>query len=66
MTKAEASELASILAREIFKLGDEPNSPCQRLEFKGGEWPDNEREQGGICEQALVEFLAKQIKNSTL
>ncbi len=50
--------LAQKIAREIFKIGDEPNSPTQRIQFIGGEYPNNEKPQGGLCEVALVKFIA--------
>lgn len=53
----EAVEAASKLARHIFSLGDEPNSSCNRIQFKGGKWPDNEQSQGGMCESALTKNL---------
>lgn len=46
-------QLAVLLARFIFELGDEPGSTCSRIQFKAGEWPD-ERNQGGIGENPLV------------
>lgn len=62
MTDSPTSkELASYLARQIFKLGDEGADRTQRLEFKGGEWPDKETDLGGVCEVALVSFLERVI-----
>lgn len=46
-----------LLARMLFELGDEPGSPCQRIEFKGGEYPKREKSQGGMCESALGSWL---------
>ena len=45
------------LARMLFELGDEPGSPCQRIEFKGGQYPKHEKSQGGMCESALGSWL---------
>jgi hypothetical protein len=59
MTNIEQKNLAAKIARRIFQYGDEPNSPCTRLQFKGGEWPDNERNQGGTCESSLAENILK-------
>ena len=56
-----AQRLAVALAREIFAIGDEPTSPCTRIQFKGGHWPDNERNQGGIGEPPLAQFLEKKL-----
>ena len=54
-----SEELAKKIAREIFELGDEPNSPTQRLSFVGGKWPDNEKHQGGIAEYPLMRLIEK-------
>jgi hypothetical protein len=56
-----APRLAECLARAIFEMGDEPTSPCTRIQFKGGKWPDNERNQGGIREQPLRDALEKKL-----
>lgn len=52
--------LSHAVARDIFRVGDESDNPCQRLEFKGGKWPETETAQGGLCEKAL----AREIENS--
>jgi len=54
--------LAVTIARSIFAAGDEPGSPCKRIQFKGGKWPDNERNQGGIGETPLVALIAAQLE----
>lgn len=62
---SEISRLASYLAREIFKCGDEPGSPTTRMQYKGGRWtPDKreERDQGGICEEALVSLIETRLR----
>jgi hypothetical protein len=56
-----APRLAECLARFIFEIGDEPDSPCTRIQFKGGKWPDNERNQGGIAENPLRKELEKKL-----
>jgi hypothetical protein len=56
-----AGRLAECLARAIFEMGDEPNSPCNRIQFKGGKWPDNERNQGGIGEGPLTVAIRKKL-----
>lgn len=59
------NNLAETIARKIFEVGDEPNSPTQRLQFMGGEYPDNEKTQGGLCEIALAEFIADIIEEQS-
>ena len=57
-----ALKLARFIARGIFILGDEPGSPCKRMQFKGGTWtPDKSQEtdQGGISEEALADHIAR-------
>lgn len=56
--------LAQLIAREIFKCGNEPESQCNRLQFKGGQWPDNERNQGGIGEAPLAKLIEETIRKS--
>jgi hypothetical protein len=42
--------LAKKIARDIFETGDDPNSPTNRIEFKGEkDLQGNERAQGGLC-----------------
>ncbi len=53
--------LATRIARELFKLGDSPNSPCQRIQFMCGTYPDKEEPCGGLCENAAISFIAKAI-----
>jgi len=51
-------DLSTFLAREIFKSGDEYESPCTRIEFKGGDWYKNaEVSQGGMGEEPLARFI---------
>ena len=50
-------ELAKRLAREIFELGDDPHDKAQRIEFKGGTYPDHETKLGGLCESSLAQYL---------
>jgi hypothetical protein len=57
-----ARDLANHLARELFKCGDQTNSPTRRIQFMGGMFYDNsERGQGGFCEEALAEFFAQKL-----
>lgn len=49
--------LATYLARAIFECGDQCNDKAQRLEFKGGTYPDSETALGGLCESSLESFL---------
>ena len=55
---------AKYLARQIFRLGDDPErmgGKTQRLQFMGGEWPNKEIAMGGCCENALVNFIEKHL-----
>lgn len=49
-------ELAAKLAAAVFSVGCERGRP-HRIEFKLGEYPDNERSGGGLCETALASVL---------
>jgi len=50
-------ELSKLLARAIFELGDVRESKCQRIAFRGGGYPDNETDNGGLIESSLAENL---------
>lgn len=51
-------KLAAQLARDIFEAGDEPGSPCNRIQFLGGSWANQtEKPQGGFCKDALATFI---------
>lgn len=63
-------ELAKYLARELFSVGDaigdkdESGDKVQRIEFKGGDWPDEETSLGGMCESALVTLFKNRLPDS--
>lgn len=57
--------LAKLIARDIFECGDNPNDKCQRIEFKGGEYPGKETAMGGCCETSLAGLIAKSLKKHT-
>jgi hypothetical protein len=59
MNEAEISALAKRLARGIFetpelRLGER----VTRLAFKGGSWPNNETDLGGVSEWSLAKRIA--------
>lgn len=56
------TELGVKIARAIFESpmtdGSRNRSQIvQRIAFKGGTWPDNETDLGGLCESALAETI---------
>lgn len=54
-------ELASYLARELLAMGDSDIvGECQRIQFKLGPY-GHEKDGGGMCESALVEFFARRL-----
>ena len=55
-------ELAALIARDIFKMLDQQDDKCQRLEGKGGTYPKAETTLGGLCESALAEVIARSLK----
>lgn len=57
LSTEDCNAIANVLAENIFNLGDYPNSPCNRMQFKGGKWPDAERDQGGIVEGRLASLI---------
>ncbi len=62
---AKNKALAAKIARELFALGDEPRSPTRRIAFRGGPYAgrglEDEREQGGMVEFSLAEWLARRL-----
>lgn len=65
-TGIESMAVAKLIARRIFEAGDEPKSPCKRLAFKSGGWPDKERAQGGIGEEPLANLIAEVLVENNL
>jgi hypothetical protein len=63
MTKRTVIEfkLSRLIAEDLFKLGNNPNSPCTRIAFMAESIEEDiykqETQQGGLCEEALVDFL---------
>ncbi len=55
--RIEAGRLSHLIAEDIMKLGSWHNSPCQRIQFKGGKYPNKERDQGGINKAALISVI---------
>lgn len=56
---------AAEIARRIFRCGDEFGDTVQRIQFKGGTYPDSETNQGGMCEKALSTFIAPIIRDAS-
>jgi len=56
-------ELAKKIARKIFECGDATDSKCRRMQFKGGSWPDNELDQGGIAEAPMSRLIEEVLAN---
>jgi hypothetical protein len=56
-----SEELARRIARAIFACGDNRNDKVQRIELKGGTWPDHETDLGGLCEDALASLIRKHL-----
>lgn len=53
----EIHDMATKAARAIFVCGDERKRPTTRISFVSGEWPDNEKQGGGLCEEALTNVI---------
>ncbi len=65
---ADACEqLGKVLARGIMQVGDEPGHPATRVQFKSGRWTvtgEHERDNGGLCENALAKAIATLLRNA--
>ena len=55
-------QLGAQLAKDLLAIGGDPESPAHRVQFKGGKYPDDEKDQGGMCETALASFFAAKLK----
>ena len=53
------NELAAIIARGIFDALSEPWDKCQRIEGRGGTYPDAETKLGGFGEKPLAEYIQR-------
>jgi len=51
--------LAARIARAIFECGDEPTVQVKRIQFMGGQWPDDEFGLGGLNEDALRKVIER-------
>lgn len=60
MTLRQPGDVADEIAHDLFTLVRAP-TPCQRIQFLGGSWPDNEIPQGGLCESALAGVIRKSL-----
>ena len=54
--------LAEVMAREFFKVGDEPGLPCTRIEFRASNGDGTESANGGLCEPSLANLLRRLIE----
>lgn len=50
--------LGAALARDVFAIVVRNDDKTQRIQFMGGTWPNEETHLGGLCEEALAQFLA--------
>lgn len=57
------SDLSQNIARDLFKRLDLGDDKCQRLEAKGGSWPENETSLGGWCEAALANAIHESLES---
>lgn len=59
MTKAKASKLSKKIVGALFKLGDDGETKCGRIQFKGY----NEEDLGGMQRKPLERFFTEAIQN---
>lgn len=55
--------LGARLARDLMAVGDENGDKACRMEYKGGIYPNNETNLGGMCEAALAGFFAARLRD---
>lgn len=56
----QATDIADKIARDIMAAGNGP-TPCRRIQFKGGKYPDSETDQGGFSESALAKCIRESL-----
>ena len=47
------TEISASIAKAIFECGTEYSQPITRIQFMSGKWPDHEKPQGGLNQEAL-------------
>ena len=55
---------AKAIARGIFARGDAMHDTVQRIQFKGGVYPDTETNLGGLNESALAQVIEKLLEQT--
>lgn len=55
--------LGARLARDLMAIGDEGEDKARRIEYKGGEYPNNETTLGGMGEIALAKFFTARLRH---
>lgn len=57
--KAEQIEsLSGQITNKLFELGSDLGSdPCHRIAFMGGNYPDDEIQQGGLSKESFDRFI---------
>lgn len=58
-----SDKLAEDITRKLFELGGD-KTPCQRIQFMGGTFPDNEIPQGGLGRDPLKAVIKRAIERS--
>lgn len=58
-----SDKLAEDITRRIFELGSD-KTPCQRIQFMGGSFPENEIPQGGLGREPFKKAIKKAIERS--
>ena len=55
------ADMAAKIARDVMREGDWP-TPCKRIQFMGGRYPDQEIPQGGFCESSLAKAIESSLR----
>lgn len=61
VTQQAITAVANKVARDIMATGDEYGQACKRIQFKLGDYPD-EQDAGGLCEHALANVVASSLR----
>ena len=69
LSRGSLADLATAIAEDLFKCGTVGSDRCQRIEFKGGEYTrdySKETSNGGLCRDAMIEFLMNSLAKHTV
>lgn len=59
-------ELGDRLATEFLSVGDDPDNPATRIQYKGGSFLTEETDNGGMNLTALKNYFTEWLRNNAV